>query len=526
MTHSRSLSRFIAWVLVVGFTAGPLCAQAHFSRGDSNDDGRLDLSDATFDFNRLFLGGPSPACADAADANDDGGYDISDGVFKLNFLFTGGGQPPEPFEVWDGDPTADGLGCRECLRITGDIAADTTWTKANCYTLVDGVFVKAGATLTIDAGVTVVGDNVTEGLLVVERGARLVTNGTAELPVVFTSDRPVGERGRGDWGGLIFLGRGESNVTGGEAFAEGLENQLWGGGLTPIRDDSSGTLRYTRVEFGGTEISTDNEVNSISMFGCGSGTSLEFVMCKYNLDDGFEWFGGDGTLKHGLAVGIRDDNFDYSFGWRGKGQFWVCQQRGDDADRGFEVDNHDSELGAVPLTQPTVSNVTLVGDPDTAEGSESDTGLYFRLGCGGLVSNTIVTGWKDAGFDIDDDATFANWEAGDLSVTHSIFHNNGSSGDNHCDLETDAGDGACGDGTGQLFDPNRSNIAIGRAGASPIADPYNLVAPNFRPQNDALTNFTDPTAIDPFFTAAPYCGGVPPTGADWTQAKWISYRQD
>ena len=516
-----------ALLCIAFFNSSSLEAQAHFLRGDANDDSSIDIADSTYIFTFLFIGGGAPPCMDAGDLNDDGGVDISDGVYGLNFLFTGGAPPAEPFSYWDADPTADALSCRgDCLEQTGDITEDTTWTKDNCYLLVDLVFVRTGATLTIEAGTTVLGDSETEGLLVVERGAQLVCNGTANLPVVFTSEKAVGERGRGDWGGLILLGNGDSNVPGKEAPAEGLDNQFWGGGENVVREDSSGSLHYTRVEFGGTEVTPDNEVNAISLFGCGSGTELDHVMCKMNLDDGFEWFGGDASLRYGMAVGIRDDSFDYSFGWRGRGQFWVCQQRGDDADRGFEIDNSESEFAATPLTRPMVSNITLIGDPDEDEGTESDTGLLFRRGAGSIVANAIVAGFKDAGFDIDDDETAANWASGDLNVTYSVFHNNGfGSGDNHCDVEEDAGDSACADAAeaSSLWNAARNNVA---ASDSPIVDPYTLLTPDFRPQNDALTNFTDPTAIDSWFEAADYCGAVSGDESNWTNARWLSYLLD
>ena len=103
----------------------------------------------------------------------------------------------------------------------------------------------------------------------------------------------------------------------------------------------------------------------VAEFGVGSGTNFDHIQCKYNADDGFEWFGGSCDLKYGLCVGIGDDSFDYSFGWSGRGQFWLAQQNGLDADRGFEVDNSEDEFGARPLTNQTISNVTLIGDPDT-----------------------------------------------------------------------------------------------------------------------------------------------------------------
>jgi hypothetical protein len=84
-----------------------------FIRGDSNDDGRVDIADARFTLNRLFLGGPPPPCSDAADANDDGAINVSDASATLSALFVGDFSIPAPFPAAGSDRSADGLGpCR------------------------------------------------------------------------------------------------------------------------------------------------------------------------------------------------------------------------------------------------------------------------------------------------------------------------------------------------------------------------------------------------------------------------------
>lgn len=516
--------------VALAFAAKDVRAQAHFMRGDSNHDTKLDISDAVFDLAYLFSGGEDPLCADAADVNDDGKIDISDAIAKLGFLFQGGTAPAAPWPRFEGDPTADSLGClEEEVELTGDITSDLMLTSDKHYRLVSGVFVRSGATLTIEAGTTILGDSATEGFLVIDSGGKIMAEGTETHPIVFTSDKPVGERGRGDWGGMIILGRSDNNVEGGEALAEGLEGSLWGGGANPIPDDSSGVLSYVRVEYGGTEISEGNEINSISLFGVGSGTQVDHIQVKYNLDDGIEWFGGRVSAKYVVATGIRDDNFDYSFGWNGRGQFWVCQQRGDDADRGFEVDNHEDTFGARPLTNPIVSNVTLIGDPSTDPSRpESDTGIVLRRGAGGRIYNGIICGFKDAGVDIDDGVTTNNNPTdGTLALDYFVFWNNkddAETGESGEEAET-AENGFKYTTVQFLTELNTHNVFTD---TSPLVDAYNLDAPNFRPVTGgpADANGFDVATLDSFFEATNYLGAVPPTGEDWTQARWLSYRQN
>ncbi len=77
---------------------------AKFVRGDTNNDGKVNISDAAYLLNYLFGGGTKPSCYEVGDINDDTGQDISDAVFLLRFLFLGDSQPPAPFPVCDFDP--------------------------------------------------------------------------------------------------------------------------------------------------------------------------------------------------------------------------------------------------------------------------------------------------------------------------------------------------------------------------------------------------------------------------------------
>ncbi len=85
-----------------------------FRRGDSNDDGAVDISDAISTLGVLFLGDGESTCMDASDSNDDGAVDISDVINSLAVLFVGQGRIPTPGMLYCGvDPTDDDVGCRQ-----------------------------------------------------------------------------------------------------------------------------------------------------------------------------------------------------------------------------------------------------------------------------------------------------------------------------------------------------------------------------------------------------------------------------
>ena len=136
--------------------------------------------------------------------------------------------------------------------LSGDIRGNRTLSADTVYTLDGFVYVVDGATLTIPAGTVIQGKSGTKAALIVERGGKLIAEGTAEDPIVFTSDKPAGQRNYGDWGGVILCGKAVINS--GEAQVEGGPRTMYGG---QDDNDNSGVLRYVRIEFGGVEFDTD-----------------------------------------------------------------------------------------------------------------------------------------------------------------------------------------------------------------------------------------------------------------------------
>jgi hypothetical protein len=396
--------------------------------------------------------------------------------------------------------SGSGSGSTQATRVTGSITSNTTWTANNTYLLSGAVFVRSGATLTIEAGTRIVGEKSSTGTLVIDRGARIMAQGTETQPIVFTSDRPNGSRARGDWGGLIINGNAPLNVPGGQKEGEGDTGVF--GGNNP--SDSSGVLRYVRVEFAGIEFSPDNELNGIAFQGTGAGTACDHLQVHYNLDDGFEWFGGNAACKYLVATGAGDDSFDWTDGWTGRGQFWVAQQKGDDADSGFESDNLAGAVDAAPRSAPTIFNVTLVGAPSTADGAQSANGMVLRAGTGGMLRNFIVLGFKQRGVDVRD-RSVALAQDGTLSFANAIVHGNGG--------------GAFG-GYTSWANVSQDNPMLG--------DPYSLAAPNWQPaaggpaRNGAVSVATPPN--DGFFESANFVGAIGAT--DWTRAGWVTAVQN
>ncbi len=306
--------------------------------------------------------------------------------------------------------------------LQGDIATDLNVPAGN-YTLKGVVVVKSGATLTIAAGTTFTVSIADQALgsnyLQIEQGAKIIANGTSNSPIVFTAE----SNQIGAWGGIIMNGRAKINVAGGveKAEAGGLN---YGG---TDNTDSSGSLKYVRVEYAGAAITGGTaEYNAFSFFGLGSGTVLENLQAYKGADDAFEFFGGTVSATNLVAFGCEDDNIDWDRGYTGTlSNIWIKQPS--NGDFGFECSNLPVEFNSTPRANPTVSNVTIEGS-----GNNNKAAFNFKEGTAGQISNVVVT---NVGFGVDLRNQLAQFQDGTLKITNAkvTFSNaltkNGISGD-------------------------------------------------------------------------------------------------
>ena len=168
--------------------------------------------------------------------------------------------------------------------------------KKGTYLLKGWIYIADGATLTIEPGTIIKGDKQTKAALIAERGGKLIAQGTATEPIVFTSEMPKGQRKPGDWGGIILCGKAQNNQT--EMQIEGGPRTKHGGN---DNSDNSGVLSYVRIEFAGYPFEANKEINGLTLGSVGSGTKIDHVQVSYSNDDSFEWFGGTAKGKYSAA---------------------------------------------------------------------------------------------------------------------------------------------------------------------------------------------------------------------------------
>lgn len=423
-----------------------------------------------------------------------------------------------------GGPDASGT-----YPVRGVINADQHWTKDKVYRLRGYVYVTNNATITIDAGTKIVSNKDSAGVLVIHRTAKILANGTAAEPIVFTSNET--DKKPGDLGGVILAGQARGN--GNHIVIEGGVDPQFSvfGGTNDA--DNSGVLKYVRIEYAGKAVNPGDEVNGLSLYGVGSGTTIDYVEVVRGLDDAFEFFGGKVNAKHLIAYNCADDDFDMDDGFGGSIQFAISvkdpaftDDKGTTGDlsNNFEVDNvnpgNGFTLGRSPITFPVLSNFTAVG-PNNASGTKPTYGfgMRWRRGAKFILANSIVMGGQQSGLVVEDDSTAIYYKSGESKFYNSLLQSYA----NTFDLR--------GKATTILDIPTFTTITTGANGSKvytsaddiKLTAPFNNAAPNLKPAtgSPALTTAAkfDLTPLSAaFFDKVTYVGALDGT-TDWT-AQW------
>jgi hypothetical protein len=327
-------------------------------------------------------------------------------------------------------PNTDG-GKDTSIEIKSNITTNTTWETGKVYVLSGRIAVTAGVTLTIQPGVIVkgeVGSGANATALLIARGAKIMAEGTASQPIIFTSVADEIAPGQiaspnmeptleGLWGGVLIMGRARGSFAGDvqEIQIEGIPasdiNGLYGGNDDA---DNSGVLKYVSIRHGGANIGEGNEINGLTLGGVGSGTVIENVEVVANQDDGIEWFGGTVSVKNALVWNSGDDAIDTDQAWAGTLDNFIviC---GTNTDHALEIDGPEGSYNAAH----TIRNGSIKGHPNSELAD-------FRAGARGTFENLYFFGFpspaanNNAGkgdFALSGENTIANYSNGILKFS-------------------------------------------------------------------------------------------------------------
>lgn len=430
---------------------------------------------------------------------------------------------------------------RPVVLLEADIVRDRTLTPDTLYRLATFVHVKAPATLRILAGTRIEG--LPGSALFIERGAKIDAQGTASAPIVLTSAQPEGQRQPGDWGGLVVIGNARINRSAPvllEGTGTGPSNPPldYGGGTDD--NDSSGTLRYVRVEFAGFGPLPDAELNSFTFAAVGRGTRCEYLQSLAGLDDSFEWFGGTVDCRYLVSYESGDDHFDASEGYRGRVQFAIALQttilpprpgagQPSNDPQGVENDgcagsNCPSGQNSTPYTEPVWANFTLVGTgPGVSLPPAGGLGVLLRRGTAGHYVNFIVARWPNAALSLRDAATQERLQAGLLSVRHMLLVDNArvfQEGSNQFALDPAAA-------ALEVRAEPAASVFVSLP-ATPTAATLDWTpAPTFPARSGGASSFSGRLAelAGAFVVPTPYRGAADPNGPKWWQG-WTAYARN
>ena len=446
----------------------------------------------------------------------------------------------------------------EAVRtITGNITADQTWYGDTVYTISGFVKVTDGATLTIQPGTRIVGDYGTPGSsLWILRGARIEANGTADAPVVFTSSRPDGQRNAGDWGGIVIVGNGVINRTG-AILTEGPQEHAQNYGQGTDNADDSGHLTYVRIEFAGYDISggAGQELNSLSSYAVGSGTTYDHVQTMYGLDDAFEWWGGAVDGRYLVSYETGDDHFDASEGYIGRNQYMIALQTvlqdpepsrggvGSDP-RGIEVDGCDVGAGGCslgyasePVTMPVFANFTVIGPGPGVFTATDGNGMVIRRGAGGTYINGVVGRWPGVGLQLRDARTEELRTLDSLIVRNVVFAENAGGAYTATNTTTErygAEFGAAGYENRTAADAEALFTGLPAAGTAPTAaglDWTPAVGSALRTSGSGAFPALGAARVESFFGTSPmsatdFSGAADPDATTKWWAGWTTYARN
>lgn len=406
--------------------------------------------------------------------------------------------------------------------LSGNISSNMTLTSDKEWFLKGTVYVTEGATLTIQPGTVIKGyvpqtasEVNLKGTLVIERGAKINANGSADKPIVFTSGLPVGDRRPGDWGGVVLLGRATTNQ-GQNVTIEGGIGRQYGG---TNDSDNSGVMKYVRIEFAGISSEPGSEINSLTLGGVGNGTILEYIQAVYSNDDAFEFFGGTVNAKYLVAYATADDDFDFDFGYRGTIQYAVSLRNprfvdSGDPGNGIECDNNKDGSAATPTTRPVLSNFTFVG-PNNGAGvaANHNFNARFRKATNFVLNNSIMLGYQKAGLSLESAGTVNSYVGGTSEFKNNLVY-----------------------AVAELFKSDQANILtaaqmeakalmegnlkFSTAGEVNLTDPFNLTSPNFLPKTGSAALSGTFANSNNAFVATDYRGAF--GSSNWLQG-WTNF---
>jgi hypothetical protein len=339
------------------------------------------------------------------------------------------------------DLKANAITCN-FIDLSGELSTQTL-VNTNIYRLNGIVTIPSGVTVTVPAGTVFYGvkSATAPAWLVIEKGGKLIATGTSSSPIVFTSDQAPGSRAAGDWGGIAFAGNAPVNSTtlGITLKSTTPTYSLNGGGSTSA--DNSGTLQYVQMFFAGKGDSGDDRSRAgLILNSVGSATTIDHLQISNSLYDGFAMYGGTVKQNYLISYNAGRTDFRISYGYQANMQYLAAMRLNNSAvpptpylAYGLDITNDLSGSTNTPLTQPVISNITVLGpnhcSSSTVSSSFADA-IHFGLNGAGKIYNSVFSSWNSSitpsGLLIDGSGSVGQTASNNLEFSYNSFDNSGA----------------------------------------------------------------------------------------------------
>lgn len=292
------------------------------------------------------------------------------------------------------------------------------WSADTTYFLDGHVVLESGGTLTIAPGTVIrarsLSSNGLSSALVIAKGAQIFAEGTADEPIIFTSDEDdlvipdeLAQAENGEWIGLVILGNASIGTPLGSASYEAFfvvndPRYVYGGGSESDDEDNSGVLKYVSIRHAAPFSTIGGEHAAMVFAGVGRGTVIDHVEVIRTQTNGFRFIGGTVNAYHLVSAFCGGDAFNLDQGYRGKGQFWLGVEAGD---RLLEISGNRPEADFDETwvnSLPDLANLTLVQGLSLIDDLSGLGAVVFRNNAGGSLRNSTIINRHFVGASIQD----------------------------------------------------------------------------------------------------------------------------
>jgi hypothetical protein len=376
------------------------------------------------------------------------------------------------------NPNAAAYLDKPIVEVSGRITSDTKWSSSNTYLLKGIVWVENQATLTIEPGTLIKGDIINKGALVIMPKSKIMAEGTAEKPIIFTSNQKSSLRKPGDWGGLVILGSGKTNS---KDFTKtfkllGAEPILFGGNRFW---EESGSIKYMRIEFAGALMSgASHKMNGLALGGVNK-LNMDFIQVSYSNSNAIEFWGGAVNAKHIVCLGTVDDDLEIEEGYSGVIQYGVILRDPLTADikksNSIESTSGENENFNFVATNAILTNMSIIGPLKTRNSQYNlnlNSALHLSQNSAISLVNSYIIGFP-TGIILDGEKVDFNAWSQLISFKNNIiagcFNPLSKISSGAWDFNT-------------LFkEPSSRNRIFNEATELKIKDPFNITTPGFLP---------------------------------------------